>query len=207
MKTATAALVVLVLLAVVGCTPNIYDVKMDRTLFVESQPGQRVLIDVRNTSSLQNFPLAADVESLVRARGYQIVTNPSDADIILRANIRYSGLVEDVVDTDPILGGAAAGAVAGGLAGAASGHHSGRRAAVGALGGAAIGAGIGYWASSSDVKNTFVTIVDLQVVNKAMGRPPQEASIYARVREKDLTVFSAAQKLRADIAGQIAGLL
>ena len=195
----------LALLAAVGCSPRIYEVKLDRSLFLDAQPGQTVYLSVKNTSSLQTFPLADDLRAALERKGYTIVDRAEDADVDLRANIRYSGLIEEGMKAGKIVGGAAAGGVVGGLGGAALGA-SRRGSAATALGGILIGAGLGAWLEHRDLKNTFITIVDFQVTERSAGKPPREATIFARIREEDLTMESAASRVRPDIAAQIAGL-
>jgi hypothetical protein len=93
--------------------------------------------------------------------------------------------------------------VVGGLATAAGGASRSGTAA-GALGGMLVGAGLGYWLESRELQNTFVTVVDFQIQETKINEI-KSASIYARVRDKGLTAESAAERVRSDIARQIAG--
>jgi len=204
MKTITSV-IVLAVIAAAGCSSNIYDVKMEQTLFMDTEPGQTVFVSARNTSTLQDFPLAETIESVMIDKGYVVVDDPGRADVILKLNVRYSGLLEEAMKGDKALAGAATGGVVGGLAGAAGGASRGGTA-LGALGGMLVGAGLGAWIENDQLKNTFITIVDFQVTEQKLRRPPRQTSIYARVREEDLTMESAAERVRPDTARQIAGL-
>ena len=198
-------LAALVLLGALGCSPRIYEVRLDKSLFLDARPGQTVYVDVKNTSTLKTFPLGDDLRANLAVKGYKLVDDPGKADVVLRANVRYSGLIEDGLKAGKIAGGAAVGGVVGGLGGVAAGGSRSGSAGT-ALGGMLVGAGLGAWMEHRDRKNTFITVVDFQVIeNRATGRPKQ-ASIYARVREKDLTMESAADRVRPDIATQIANL-
>ena len=198
------AVIVLALLAAVGCSPKIYDVKLDKSLFLDTRPGQKVYLSVKNTSSLQTFPLDGGIRSGIESKGYKIVDDPAQADVVLKVNVRYSGLIEDGLKAGKIAGGAVAGGVVGGLGGVATGASRSGSAAT-ALGGMLVGAGLGAWLEHRDRKNTFITVVDFQITEKQAGKPPRQASIYARIREPDLTMQTAADRVRPDIASQIAG--
>ena len=200
-----AAVIVLALLCAVGCSPKIYEVKLDKSLFLDTKPGQKIYLSVKNTSTLQNFPLSDNIRSSVIEKGYKIVDDPAQADILLKVNVRYSGLIEEGLKAGKIAGGAVAGGVIGGLGSAAGGASRSGSAAV-ALGGMLVGAGLGTWLEHRDRKNTFITVVDFQVTEKYAGKGPRQASIYARIREPDLTMESAAERVRPDIAKQIAGV-
>jgi len=203
MKSFVAIMVAFLGLLLAGCsTPNIYDVKTEKTLPLETRRNDKVFVDVRNTSSLQQVDIGPQVRSALEARGYRVVGTPDEADEILRVNVRYSGLMEEAMKTENVVGGAAAGGVVGGLGGAAiGGRHS---TAGGALIGLLAGAGLGYWLEKRDIKNTFITIVDFQVTQKQADKT-YDTNVYARVREHDLTAEAAAQKAMPDIAAQIAG--
>ncbi|MFW6158006.1 MAG: complement resistance protein TraT [Planctomycetota bacterium] len=196
---------VLFVLCAAGCTSRLYDVKMSNSLFVKSHKGQTVHVDVRNTSSVQHIPVAEMVRERVRNKGYLLVDDPAKADVVLRANIRYTGLMEKALKADKVLAGAVIGGVVGGAGTyAASKSQSGTIAGV--LGGMLLGAGLGTWLDAEDRKDTFVTIVDLRVL-EAGAAEPKRANIYARLREKGLTMESAAERVFPDIAKQIAGVL
>ena len=195
--------VVLVVLGAVGCSPRIYDVKLDKSLFLDTEAGQSVYLKVTNTSSLQDYPIADDIRTALTAKGFKVTTDRDTADVVLRANIRYTGLIEEGIKGGKIAAGAGLGGVVGGLGGVAGGASRSGSAAT-ALGGMLIGAGLGYWMEKSDTKNTFVTVVDIQVKETKINRIKM-ASIYARIREGSLTPEAAAQRVKADIANQIAG--
>ncbi len=197
-------LAALVLLAAVGCSPTIYEVRLEKSLFLDAKPGQTVYVDVKNTSTLKTFPLRDDLRANLAIKGYKLVDDANKADVVLRANVRYSGLIEDGLKAGKIAGGAAVGGVVGGLGGAAAGASRSGSAAT-ALGGMLLGAGLGTWMEHRDLKNTFITVVDFQVLENRAARREQ-TSVYARIREKDLTMEAAADRVRPDIATQIAGL-
>jgi TraT complement resistance protein len=202
MKTCVLS-VVLVVLGAVGCSPRIYDVKLDKSLFLDTQAGQSVYLKVTNTSSLQNYTVADDIRTALTAKGFKLTTDRDAADVVLRANIRYTGLIEEGIKGGKIAAGTALGGTIGGL-GSAVGGASRSGSAATALGGMLVGAGLGYWMEKSDTKNTFVTVVDIQVKETKINRI-KIASIYARIREGSLTPEAAAQRVKADIANQIAG--
>ncbi|MFO7900049.1 MAG: hypothetical protein R6V58_13440, partial [Planctomycetota bacterium] len=102
-----------------------------------------------------------------------------------------------------------AGAVIGGVVGGAGTYASSKSKSgtiAGVLGGMLLGAGLGAWLDAEDRKNTFVTIVDLRVFETG-AEEPKRANIYGRLREKGLTMESAAERVFPDIAKQIAGVL
>jgi hypothetical protein len=194
---------VLVTLGAIGCAQRIYDVKLDRSLFLDTEPGQTVYLRTTNTSSLQDYPIGEDIRAALQAKGYRLTDDRSTADVVMRVNIRYTGLMEEAIRGGKIAGGAATGGVVGGLATAAGGASRSGTAA-GALGGMLVGAGLGYWLESRELQNTFVTVVDFQILETKINEI-KSASIYARVRDKGLTAESAAERVRSDIARQIAG--
>ncbi len=195
---------VLVLSSGLGCAHHIYDVKLDRSLFLDTKAGQKVWVGVTNTSSLQNFPLAESIRPALKAKGYTLVKARDRADVVLRVNVRYSGLMEEAMKADKIAGGAAAGGIVGGLTtAAAGGNRSGTAAST--LGGMLLGAGLGAWLDKHERQNTFVTIVDFQITERHPNKTGA-ASIYARIRERNLTMQTAADRVRRDIAAQIVGL-
>ncbi len=196
---------VLFALAAVGCTSTLYDVKMSDSLFLDSHRGQTVHVDIRNTSSVQHVPVAEMVRDQVRNKGYVLVDDPEEADVVLRANIRYTGLMEEALKADSVMAGAALGGAFGGLGTYAA---SGRRSHTigGVLAGMLVGAGLGAWMDARDRKETFITVVDIQAY-EAGARQPQRANIYVRMRDRNLTLESAAERAFPDIARQLAGIL
>jgi len=193
----------LVLLSAVGCSSRLYEVRTDKALFLETLPGQKVYVKVTNTSLLKDFPLEQAVRSRLTGKGYVLVSDPAAADVVLRANVSYSGLIEPAVKGDKTAAGALLGGAVGG-AGVYAGSKSGSGAIGGAIAGSLIGAGLGYWMERSDMKNTFLTTVEIRVEEK-VKKKQHEAAIHARVRDKDLTLQSAGNRVLPDIADQIAG--
>jgi outer membrane lipoprotein SlyB len=194
---------VLVSLAAVGCTSRIYDVKTDKSLFLDARPGEKIYLKVTNTSLLKDFPLDRDIRAKLTQEGYTLVDTPEAADYVVRANVEYSGLMEPAVKGEKAGVGAAAGGVLGGLGGYAGGGSK-TGAAGGAIAGILIGAGLGYWLEREDMKNTFLTTVKLKIDDRTENKT-HLVHVNARIREEDLTMESAADKVRDDIAFQIAG--
>lgn len=195
-------IVFICLFFIAGCARDVNDVRMDRSVFLKTPRGAVVYVDVRNTGQAQNFPIEPKIVSILNTKGYKIVTDAKDADIIFRANIRYSGLAKDV-NTGA---GAASGAMAGALGGiAATQSMGGQNYAAGAAAGIVVGALIGYGIEEAIAKSTFVSIIDILIEEK--GNPfPHTTSYVATLREQGLAMQEAVDKMVDQIAIQIANI-
>jgi hypothetical protein len=188
----------------VGCAPAINDVKMGRSIFLHSDRTEKVYVDVRNTSSYQNFPLEQDIKAQLRAKGYKVVNRARNAKYRLRVINRYCGLAADAFTGKGTAIGAGTGAAAGALTVyAASGDDQGTAA------GAAIGAGvcaiIGSIIENQARKTTFVGVVDIEITER--GEPfPHLTTVTTTVRQRKLTAQQALDMVRSNIVSQIAGI-
>ena len=204
------ALLLVGALFAVGCqtVPNVYNVQTSGSLFAGAVRGEAVYVDVKNSSTLfgAEETIASAIRQNLTDKGYAVVDHPDQADHVLMANVRYSGLQEDALEAGNILLGAGVGAAAGGIGGAAfsRGHHVGGRMAGGALIGAATGAAVGYAMEEMNRKNTFVTVVDVQATNKRRNKT-STITIQATVAERNLTAAAAAARAVPDIAQIVAG--
>jgi hypothetical protein len=185
-----------------GCVRDVKDVRMSKSIFLKSPRGAKVYVDVRNTGQAVNFPLEPKIMEILKNKGYEIITKADDADIIFRANIRYSGLAKDV-NTG---GGAAFGAGVGALGGiAVANNSSNQNQAAGAAAGVVVGALVGYAMEEAIAKSTFISIIDVLIEEK--NNPfPHTTSYVATVREQGLEMQQAVNMMVDQIAVQIANI-
>ena len=200
MKRVTILLIAAIFLS--ACVREVKDVRMSRSIFLKAPRGATVYVDIRNTSQTQSFPLESKIVSILSSKGYRITTDAKEADIMFRANVRYSGLAKDV-NTGA---GAYFGAHAGALAGIEAVHGSNNpNYAAGAAGGMVIGALVGYAAEEAIAKSTFISIVDILIEEK--GNPfPNTTSFMATLREHGLEMQQAADQMVDQVAIQIANI-
>jgi len=199
-----AALLLLLGLALVGCQSDIYEVRWSQPIILETTRTERILVDIRNISGFDPFPLEEKVEAALREKGYTLVglTEADKADVVLRVRVLYVGLERPDYTGERAVSGGLLGAGAGALGGAAT-RSGGRGVALGALIGAATGAGAGALQEKMAQKEVFTGSVVVQIRQKGKD---YEAVSRARVREKDLTYERAIEKVADSIARQIAGL-
>lgn len=194
--------ILLGLFFLISCARNVHDVRMDRSIFLKTPRGATVYVDIRNTGQAQNFPIEPKIKSILGNKGYKIITEAKDAEIVFRINIRYSGLAKDINTGAGALSGATAGAF-GGIA-AAQGMNS-QNYAAGAAAGMVVGALIGYGIEEAIAKSTFVSIIDVLIEEK--GNPfPHTTSYVATLREHGLAMQEAVDKMVDQIAMQIANI-
>ncbi|MDK2812709.1 MAG: hypothetical protein PWQ78_919 [Petrotoga sp.] len=142
--------------------------KMSDTIFLDitkKAKYKNVYVDVRNTSQLQEVnpeALKQVITEKLRAKGYNVISDPTSADYILQVNILYFDYYRKTAAKE----GAVEGALVGGLAGGLAGERD-----VEALILAALGAGAGYLGGAligSAIKiETFAGVVDIQIMEKA----------------------------------------
>jgi len=189
----------------VGCSAPISEVRMDRRIFLETTRTEKVLVDVRNSTGIDPFPLQPKIEQRLRAKGYTLVglTEASKADVVIRVLIQYAGLEQPDFKGDRAASGGFLGA-AGGAGVALAGKGHGGAVALGALAGAVIGAAAGALQEKMDSKEVFTSVVALRIgeVNKAV----KEANIRVRLRQKNLTYEKAIDMVADRVARQISGL-
>ena len=185
-----------------GCASDINEVKLAHETFVPVNVGRNVYVDVRNPSSVQDFPIRGVLCDKMRNEGYTVVNKPSEASVLLVVLIRFCGLQKDAFKADGVVGGAVGGGVVGGIAGSMS--QGGASTAIGALAGMAIGAGVGALAEEEARKTTFMGIVDFEI--KPKGGATMRNKVVCRVREKGLTSAKAVDMICSSIGTRIAGL-
>lgn len=190
------------LLFIAGCAREMNDVRMSKSIFLKTPRGAKVYVDVRNTGQAQNFPIEPKLMTLLKDKGYEIVSKADDSDIILRANIRYSGLAKDM-NTGI---GAAFGAQTGALGGIGAAHNTNsQNYAAGAAAGVVVGALVGYAVEEAIAKSTFVSIIDILIEEK--NNPfPHTTSYVATLREYGLEIQQAVDMMVDQITMQIANI-
>jgi hypothetical protein len=193
-----------VLLLAVGCTSRVYEIRTERSLFLETRPERHTIcLRTSNTSLLTDFPIDAAIRRELRAKGYRLIDEPEAADVVLRVGVRAATLKQAAHTGKGTTAGAAAGGVAGAVGAIAAG--SGRSGtALGGLAGALAGAGLGWWLEERDQKNTLVADVDLEIQEKYRNATHRN-HIYARIRDHDLTRREASDRMLDDLARQVAG--
>jgi outer membrane lipoprotein SlyB len=185
-----------------GCVREVRDVRMSKSIFLKTPRGAKVHVDVRNTGQAFNFPIEPKIMSILQSKGYEVVQKPNDAEIIFRANIRYSGLAKDI-NTGA---GAVSGAYAGAVGGMAVAHNtSSQNYAAGAAAGVVVGALVGYAIEEAIAKSTFISIIDVLIEEK--GNPfPHTTSYVATLREQGLEMQQAVNMMVDQIAVQVANI-
>lgn len=186
----------------VGCVGEIKDVRMSKSIFLKSPRSAKVYVDVRNTGQVFNFPIETKIIEILKNKGYEIIQKAENADIVFRANIRFSGLAKDINTGS----GAVAGAYAGALGGMAVAHNSSNQNyAAGAAAGVVVGALVGYAMEEAIAKSTFISIIDIFIEEK--NNPfPHTTSYIATLREQGLEMQRAVNKMIDQIAVQIASI-
>ena len=194
--------IILAVLFLTSCVGEMQDVSTSRSIFLQTPRGATVYVDIRNTSQAQNFPLQSQVIEILKSKGYKITNDSQKADITLRANILYSGLSRDI-NTGT---GAGIGAGAGALAGVAvENNGSGSNYAGAALIGSAAGAAIGYAIEQAATKSTFISVVDVIVVEKS-NPFPHTTTVTATLRQQSLKMQQAVNMMSGQIATQVGGI-
>jgi outer membrane lipoprotein SlyB len=153
--------------------------RMSATIFLDPvRADQRtVLVQVRNTSDRPDLdPTETVIESL-RARGYSVVSDPSQARYFLQANVLYVGKSSPIASQTMLGGGygsAVSGAALGIGVGSATGGMSGRSVAAGAVLG-----GIAETVAGAFVKDVHYSIVtDVQIKERVEGKATQVSATH-----------------------------
>ena len=193
---------ILLLFLITGCVRSAQDVRMSKSIFLKTPRGAKVYVDVRNTGQAFDFPIEPKIIAILQNKGYEIVPKAETADIIFRANIRYSGLAKDI-NTGR---GAAAGAYAGAIGGMGIAHNSSNQNyAAGAAGGMVVGALVGYAMEEAIAKSTFISIIDILIEEK--NNPfPSTTKYVATLREQGLEMQQAVNMMVDQISVQIANI-
>lgn len=177
---------------------NLYtNYKMTDTIFldpVKKAKLKNVYVDVRNTSQLievNTENLKNAIAEKIKARGYNIVNDPLQADYILQVNVLYFDYYRKTAAKEA----AGEGAIAGGLAGAAAGGRD-----IDALILAALGAGIGYVGGAlvgSAIKiETFAGVVDIQLMEKSDN--PVTGKVVTAAKQGTSTTIQTEQKYESN---------
>lgn len=134
--------------------------KMSSTVFLDPvTPEKRTLVlQVRNTSDKASFSIESELRAALAAKGYSLVSDPSQAHYMLQVNILQVGKIDPAAAENAFRAGYG-GAILGAAVVAASGDRSNRSILTGGI--------IGGLASSvvdAMVKDvTYSVITDLQV--------------------------------------------
>lgn len=178
------------------------DVKMDRSVFLEplDKYPKKVYVEVKHTTNrpdlVSGFQPA--LVGMIQSKGYQLVTNPNQADYLIQCNIRYIGEYYDRIIEDGVLTGATVGALSG-LAIA--------RSAAGVAGGALVGGALGLAADVATRTKTCVIAVDVRITERTLARPKvHDCGVAASATKIWLTVEAAAPTLVQLAAQQISGV-
>ena len=205
-KLAAGGLAVALSLQLMGCATipeaieyrNLYtNYKMSDTIFLDVTKKMKyrdIYIDVRNTSQFQEVDTNA-LKNLIAenltAKGYNIVTDPSEADYVLQVNVLYFDYYRKTGARE----GATEGAIAGGLGGAVAGGGDTESLIL-----AALGAGAGYVGGAlvgSAVKiETFAGVVDIQIMEKA--DKPVTGKIVTNASQGSSTTIQTEQEYQSD---------
>lgn len=205
-KLAAGGLAIALSLQLMGCATipeaveyrNLYtNYKMSDTIFLDvtkKMEYRDIYVDVRNTSQFQEVDTNA-LRNLIAenltAKGYNIVSNPKEADYILQVNVLYFDYYRKTGAKE----GATEGAIAGGLGGAVAGGGDTESLIL-----AALGAGAGYVGGAlvgSAVKiETFAGVVDIQIMEKA--DKPVTGKIVTNASQGSSTTIQTEQEYQSD---------
>ena len=139
--------------------------RLSKTIFLDPvSPAQKtIFIAVKNTSDLE-MDIHHSLADALRAHGYKVMNDPSQAHYLLQANILKIGKMS-VAASQNALGGGYGSALAGGVTGAAIGAFSGNSTAT--LAGGLAGGVIGLAADSLVKDVNFTMITDVQISERA----------------------------------------
>jgi len=143
-------------------------VKMSDSIFLDVKnlaKNRTIFVKVSNTSDMQEIAFGELLLNSLRAKGMEVVTDPSQAGYILQANVLYMDYEKEGMTADGMLAGGYGGA----LAGAVLGGRGWKGPAAGAAAGAAVGSIVGGLIASQIKVETFVGTVDVQIEEKVEG--------------------------------------
>jgi hypothetical protein len=150
--------------------------KMSETIFLDPIEGEKrtVLLQIRNTSDKSGLEIESKIRSAVESKGYRIVNNPKQANIMIQVNILQIGKSTLENPFEALSGGYGSGlegfATGTMLAGATGG--SGR-----SMLGIGLLAGVGNTILDAAVEIVnFTMTTDLQISEKADGEYVSERS-------------------------------
>lgn len=177
--------------------------QMSNTIFLPPVAGTgAIYLQVRNTTDQSNLNIRSDISRKLEAKGYQIASDPAQAQYILQVNTLKVGRT-DAREREGAVAGGFGGALSGGIAGGIAGgfSHSPHGAGVGALAGAA--AGLVGDALVEDVFYTMVT--DVQITLKTSGQKYQ-TRVVSTANKVNLKLEKAVPALTEGLAQSIAGI-
>ena len=152
------------------------ETKMSETIFLDPIEDEKktVLLQIRNTSDKSGLDIESRIREAIEHKGYLVVTNPKQANIMIQANILQVGKSTLENPFDALSGGYGSGlegfATGAALAGATGG--SGR-----SMLGIGLLAGIGNTVLDAAVEVVnFTMTTDLQISEKADGEYVSESS-------------------------------
>ena len=150
--------------------------KMSSTVFLDpiSDDNKTVLLQIRNTTDQSGFAIESKLKTAIRDKGYKIVSNPNDANLMIQANILQVGK-STVEDPFVVLSSGYGSGLAGfGTGAALSGSFGGTGKEMLGLG---LAAGIGNTILDAAVEVVnFTMVTDLQISEKANGEIVEENS-------------------------------
>ncbi len=152
------------------------ETKMSDTIFLDpiEDSKRTVLLQIRNTTDKRGLNIESSIKNAIEEKGYKIVRNPKEANIMIQANILQVGKSSLENPLSILTGGYGStfeGMAAGAMLGGAF-SDSGRGALVGGLIGGAANTILD--AAVEVVKYSMVT--DLQISEKADGNFVSESS-------------------------------
>ena len=142
--------------------------KQSQTIFLDPIPNteRKIYVDIRNTSD-QDLDITPQIKEALKARGYRIVSNPTQAYYLLQANILKIGKMS-ISASRAALGAGYGSALAGALVGAgATGAFTDSAGSI--VGGGVAGGLIGLATDSMIKAVNFTMITDLQI-SERVGR-------------------------------------
>ncbi len=226
---------VLVLLTTLasGCGQNLLggNLYTSNVFFLPPGAATTVYVETRNTSDNQAVSLN-DVASRLSAKGYQIVTDPSQAGYVIQANIVYCNTEKQLITMETMVAGGYGGGIGGtigaiggaigtiggvaGMANPAIGMGAaGVSAVTGAVGGA-ISSVSGLFGSNrpkSKEETTYACVTDLQITERASAGPRATAGrpqvyrtrLVAGIHQKKLDLQEATPLIQHKLSTGVAG--
>jgi len=143
-------------------------VKMSDTIFLDAailELNRNIYVRITNTSEMADLNLDESIKSALRAKGFNIVKSPDNANHILQANLLYMDFVRDQSMT-------AEGMTLGGFGGALGGSTLGgspRGQVAGGLAGAVVGGLLGAAIGKLYSVDSFIGVMDVQIQERVLG--------------------------------------
>lgn len=177
---------------------------MSNSIFLSPVSLSKKTIFIQVRSNVSDFYLESSIKNQLIAKGYKIVSVPSQAEFILQANLR--SITRSVAKPDSTLD-TIGGAVIGGAIGSAFGAGTGQIATTAA--GAAVGGAAGNALSTAVEDVTYTAIVDVLVSQKITGTnkfKSHTTRITSKANKADLTKQEAHQAIVYDIVNALSGI-